>query len=662
MLKPSRMKKLRVATLKDHRYDLIKRLHELGVVQITDFGERIGSPEWSQLLTRSYGEPIVRKITSLIMSYGRILNLFQTVDPIAKEGLVKALFSPPPQKKISVEDICGEELINKAEKLLEGVTEDVSASEKEYHLLEEKISDLEELKTSVEKVKNLDIDLSYVGTSRFVSVFVGLISKDSCDRLVIETNEITKECVIDFRESSKEENAVVITVINEYADEVISSARKLGFEQQNVSKAKGKPSDAILAIESEIVRAKKERENVRQKLVESARRWRDEVEATQELLSIERERGDISSNFAETEETFVLEGWVEARRTEQVEKEILETTNGHAIVQTTEPDVSDDVPIKLDNPRFLRPFELLTKMYASPRYDEIDPTFLIGPVLAIYFGLMLGDAVYGLFILMIGCLLYRGAGKVSESLHDMSVILLAIGASTIVFGVLQGSYLGDFAPAFLGIDPPFRLLNPLKDPTQILRIALVIGIAHLNIGLLVAAYQNLQRKDYHSLLHGQMIWFIIQPCAAVLLFNFFGWTTLPFSLIVVAGVGAGVGILLLMLKEGPLGIFSLTGFLGNWLSYVRILALILATSGIAMTVNILTKMIAEIHPMAIFLAIFVCIFGHLFNFILNCIGAFVHSLRLHYVEFFSKFYVGGGRDFRPFKATRRYTELMKNTA
>jgi len=197
----------------------------------------------------------------------------------------------------------------------------------------------------------------------------------------------------------------------------------------------------------------------------------------------------------------------------------------------------------------------------------------------------------------------------------------------------------------------------LREPKKVLFIALVIGIVHLNIGLLLAAYQNARKKAYKDLLSEQISMFIIQPCAAILILDFFKWAAIVPSLKTIGGAGILIGIILVALKGGPLGVFGLTGFVGNWLSYARILALALATSGIAMTINIFANLVAQIHPAMVILAAFIFVFGQIINCVLQALGAFVHSLRLHYVEFFGQFYSGDGKYFIPFKSIRRYTKL-----
>lgn len=176
MLRASRMKKIRIVALQDYRYDLIRRLHELGVIQLTNLTEKLSNPDWSNLLNRGQTDPIVRKITTLFMEYGHILDLFQTVQPEDDSkggfvggfmGWVKKLLAPIPPKSILVKDSFGEELIKESEELLENVKKEISDPEAKYFELDEKILEREEKKILLEKIKSLDIELSQVGDGEF---------------------------------------------------------------------------------------------------------------------------------------------------------------------------------------------------------------------------------------------------------------------------------------------------------------------------------------------------------------------------------------------------------------------------------------------------------------------------------------------------------------
>ena len=187
-------------------------------------------------------------------------------------------------------------------------------------------------------------------------------------------------------------------------------------------------------------------------------------------------------------------------------------------------------------------------------------------------------------------------------------------------------------------------------------IALAIGIFHLNLGLSIAAVEHLRDGKRREMLLEEGTWFCLQPAAAVLILSFFGWGTFSPTVTTAAWAGALVGIAGIMIHEGPLGFFSITGYLGDWLSYARILALALATGGIAMMINILSGMIAGIGPAFVIVGIVFAVVGHAANLVLQSLGGFIHALRLQYVEFFGRFFTAGGRAFAPFAARRKVTE------
>ena len=231
------------------------------------------------------------------------------------------------------------------------------------------------------------------------------------------------------------------------------------------------------------------------------------------------------------------------------------------------------------------------------------------------------------------------------------------GISATLFGAVQGGWFGDFLPRYFDITPPFVLLEPLKDPIAFFQLSLLIGVVHINLGLFLAFFQNVNSGAYRTMVFEQGVWFIIQPCAAVMLASFFAWTYIPPMLITVAEAGALAGLVMIFYYNGPMGFFGLTGFLGDWLSYVRIMALSLATGGIAMTINILAALISAIHPLMIIPAVIIFVGGQIFNLVIQSLGGVIHAIRLQYIEFFGKFYTGGGREFSPFRAERRYTTL-----
>jgi V/A-type H+-transporting ATPase subunit I len=344
--------------------------------------------------------------------------------------------------------------------------------------------------------------------------------------------------------------------------------------------------------------------------------------------------------------------------------------------------------------------------------------------------------VYGALILLAGLLIFKGQGKVSKSMHDMGIILSCIGFSGVIFGIVQGSYAGPLTvdnpltpllfngeidgTVFSGIGANHAiLLDSMNNPIPLLVLALIIGLLHLNMGLILAVWQNARQKAYQDILLSQVSWFFLQFAGIVVFGAFFGWFTFPMHIKIPAYICGISGLAMVFLqfgeegadgqrkRKGPLAFFDITGYIGNWLSYARILALGLATAGIAMTVNIIAMLIKSIMegiPQMICAGMFVLgialfalgytkkkpaytgisilflligifgavgaiqvavalilllifVFGHIANAVLQALGGFIHALRLHYVEFFGQFYTGGGRKFSPFMTEREFTTV-----
>lgn len=659
MLFPAEMKGATVIVHRAYQERLIFALHEAGIMEITSI--RDSKSDVSAILEHGETHPKMGKCTEYKLRVDRILSTLEEVRE-DKTSILKKLFRPAPVIKTHVKNRDVDQLLDETDGICDKVKDAVNIKN-ELSTIKERIDSLMVQQGSIELLKPFDFDLSYLGESKYLYIVAGTIELEDYEYFTENVSKAGIDILL-LKEEADGRYITAITTLSENREKLDDVLKGHIFNEIEIGHFEGKPSYAIEEINEELKRLKARKDELLKELKKMDEKWGHKLLTLQEELEIEKERMECPSRFGRTGDAVVIEGWATAKDADELKNLCDRTADGHVFVETSNCDMSrprhrelGDIPIKYDNPRWLRPFEFLTTMFSRPKYDEIDPTLFIAPIIVLFFGLMLADVVYGLLLIALGYMLYRGAGTISKSMHDMSIVLMAIGASGIVFGIFQGGYFGDFLPVFLGINPPFVLLSPLDNPIAVLQIALVIGIIHINMGLLIATYQNLRRKNYRDVLHGQVAWFIIQPCAAVLMFSFFRWAVIDPHLITTAGIGAIIGVFLILIKEGPLGLFGLTGFLGDWLSYARILALALATFGIAMTVNILTKIVADIHPVMIVLAVLVFVVGQTFNFILQSLGAFIHSLRLQYVEFFGKFYVGGGKEFIPFRVMRIYTEL-----
>ena len=310
-------------------------------------------------------------------------------------------------------------------------------------------------------------------------------------------------------------------------------------------------------------------------------------------------------------------------------------------------------------------------MFALPKYNEINPTIIMGIFFILFFGLMLSDAGYGLVILILSLYGYFKLGKHSDMFKSWSFMGFWMGLVTTIVGFLTNSFFGDLIPRFFYGNPAMPLYslniggiqlpaNPIKDPLTILTIALLCGLIHLNVGVILGIYQAYKRKEYKEMMTGKLCWVFLQIGGGILICKML--LQIPFiqPLIYLGSIFVIIGIIQLFAHAGPIGFFDITGYVGDWLSYARLLALGLATAGMALAFNVIAQLMGSMIPViGIVIMIILLVFAHIINLGLQALGAGIHSLRLQYVEFFNRFYEGGGKEFSPLRIRRKYTKIEK---
>jgi V/A-type H+-transporting ATPase subunit I len=667
MFKPARMKKLKIITLDKYADPLVNSLHESSILQIYDISERIQEDaEWKQILKPSHATPFLGKISSLLMKTTGIADFLGTV---AKKDsgiltLAKGFVNPPRIEKKQVEDLNVSELLDNAEKILDQV-------EAKTKPLEEKVSALDaehaKLTNAIKVAKNLakfDFDLGNLEGSEYTSVISGKIALSSYDQFKSGIKDLPDEIlVVDDDSIDKESKILVVVTLKKNGDHVSSLLRKLEFERFELSGISGRPEEIIKSSESRIESIKKEKESVSNDLAVVSAEWHKELLVLKEQLEIEKQRSEIFASFGETENTVMFEGWVTVKNLEKVLGIIESTTMGFSLVDVLDPDVEKDkIPVHLDNPRFAKPYEMFIHMYSPPDYREIDPTILMAIIFPFFFGYCLTDAGYGVIDAIIGLVLFIGLGRNSKLMANVGLILIACGLWAFILGMVTNGFIGDLFPRWIigGLSVPLPTtiasINAFVFPQYILAMALIVGVIHINMGLLIGTYNNIVRGELREALGTQIVWFVLEIGVVVAAIAFL--TSGITSAEIFGGPIIVLSLLMLMYLNGPYGVMDVTGFLGTVLSYARLLALCLSTGGIAMTVNILTGLSDSLIPVIGFvIAPVIFVGGHIANCAFQSLGAFINSLRLHYVEYFSQFYIGGSHKFKAFRTKRKHTEI-----
>ena len=664
MFKTARMRKIRIVTLEKYVAPTVDALHESGLVQVSDISESIQQdPELAELVAPAKATPYTGKLSSLLMKTNGISELLG--DSLSEgHGLKDTLMSfispdMPVQKE--VEALSTEEFIKKAEDTLSQVESKTSVIEGKLAALDAETSELKSNKSLANRLSNFDMDLALLKDSKYTSTTVGRINAESSSEIKKELSNLTDELEV-FTVPMDDKDGEIITVVTlkEFNDDVYSTLRKFDFEKIEVGNVEGTPQHIISNADSRLLTIESERAAVKTELRAVAEQWDDEILALKEQLENEKEKNEILSSFVQTKDAYVLEAWVPVKDTEKVEQLVEKCSEGHCAFEFIEVEGTDDenVPVLQQNGWYAKPFEYLVDMYSPVRYNEIDPTIFVAITFPLFFGFCLTDAVYGLVVAAIGVVLLKGLGKIKESMHSFGWILIWSGLWAVILGLLTNGFIGDFPERIAGFRLPtvFAPVEAFKHPDTILYIAIAIGLIYVNLGFVLGAINNLRYGNVKEAIGSQIVWFVFEAGIIFLVLGYMN--VLGMIGMILGGILIVAALGMLVWANGAYGLMDVFGFMGDVLSFARLLALCLATGGIAMTVNILAVMMNDMVPFAgIVLAIIIFIFGHIANFAFQVLGAFINALRLNYVEFFSQFFMSGKGKFEAFKAKRTFTKV-----
>lgn len=410
----------------------------------------------------------------------------------------------------------------------------------------------------------------------------------------------------------------------------------------------GPPDIVLAALHRRMATIPKEIEDIERDLSGLAALWSPKLVSWRDASRDRIEANSVLSRFGETDMTFVLVGWVPASEYDSLittlKKKIGDTVLVAKLPIT--PEINKRAPVALRNPRVAQPFESLINLLSIPRYGHIDPTRLMAFFLPIFFGMMLGDVGYGLILLALSLFFLR---KFKSGVVRDVLIVLAMGAGwSIVFGILFGEVFGTLGE-HIGMHPLWFDRASPEHVAGLLIMTLAVGAIHITLGLILGVWEALKDRSRSLLLErgGMLLGLVSLFLLVGVLANI-----LPAELRTPAWVGIIIGIVLLGASLGWLGIImgpiGFIGLIGNVLSYLRIAAIGLASVYLAKVANDVAGLIGNI-----FVGVIIALLIHALNLVLGAFSPTIHSLRLHYVEFFRKFYEGGGRPYDPFRSSLR---------
>lgn len=675
MLRPVKMSRVVVAGSKDVMPPVVEKLHELRLLHIVNYNGSLPEFELGKPIgkAKEYSEDLIK-----LRSMARYLDIKS-----------KAPLVTYPESQV----------VSQMDDLLNNVGKEVTSTFERITEIETEIKSKQDQIKALGPLASLSLPLELYHGYGSLAVYVGSVvsAVDADIAKVSPDNEV-------FAASSKTGMTVAVFVPAAKAGEVSSVLGEHGFAEMSVPRLEGSVDSAISGLESAVKSLEGEKSPLQKKLVDLKKQYEDMILAADEYLSIQTQKTEAPLRFAATSNAFVVDGWMPTAEFNRLKGELETAAGGRIDVQMLDDKESDelvehgeDIPTQMNNPGIAKPFELITRLFAIPEYKEFDPTVLIFAFFPIMFGMILGDVGYGIMILLVLFLLERRFR--TEGWRQLINIVKISSVWAIVFGFLFGEifgplglwgkmmghlseeeiahlqsvngYFGEGVYGALGRLGPAGMLPMDRLATNavlmLIGISLFIGVVHCGVGSILGIKTELGYGEKKHAYFERLPVLLFQVFFAVLLLGMvMGMNmalVIPSVVIVVVSI-----VMMVMGPEGPMGLAHVPSLISNLISYLRLLAIGLASVGLAFAANqlgfqVIMPMLsggAESPTMVAAIAGVVILFVvHFINLLLGILSPFMHPLRLHYVEMFTKFYSahGGGVEYIPFGHVRRFLKV-----
>ncbi len=652
-----KMKRLRLMLVRSQKEELLRELAKLGCVQVTEIQEELQEQENQGLVHRESSE--LTALKSRQATLDRALQLLESYAP-AKTPLLSA--KPVQESEAFLETQGLQQALELAAAI--GEREDrirrIGAEESRQRSLIE----------SLRPWESLDLPLETEGTERSALVLGSFSNRIPLSEVESALAEAAEEAELFPVSQDKSQRYVLLLAAKEQLPAAQESLRSFGFSAASLSGCSGTAREGIAAAEKTLQELAAEKETLSGEIAAEAPH-RDELKLAFDRVSTQIAMAETEDRLYGTDATVVLEGWVPAEQEEKLTK-LLERFECAWETRDPSEDEYADVPVKLKNNKFSNALNMVTNMYSLPAYGTVDPNPIMAPFFILFYGLMMADMGYGL-IMIAAALVAMKKIKPRGGTLAFCQLLLYGGISTFIMGALTGGCFGDAPAVIAGMfgstwkGLPY-LFSPVNDSTTVLYGAMVLGVIHLNAGMIVSFVEKKRAGNLADGLFEEGPLWVILLGGILLALDMLG--VVKSSALHGAGVGIlAVGVVLLLFGAGRhakgfgkvTAAFSiiyntLTGWFGDILSYSRIMALMLAGGVVAQVFNTIAAMPSAngvtVFSGIIFLVIF--LIGHALNFGLNLLGCFVHDLRLQCLEFFGKFYQDGGKPFTPLAIRSKY--------
>lgn len=670
-----RMQKISVFALRRDRKAILETLQRKGVVEITDI---------------PLCDSVFSKDNTSVSQAG-----FRKNSAAAKQAL-EITEQYVPSKKSMLSAFEGREIISK-DQYYENVAKSSEIMKDAFSIINLSKS-IAQAKASVisysqriESLKpwlSLDVSMRFKGT-KSTAAFIGTLPElwDET-KILTELSKSSNEEIpyeVEIVSASSDFTCVFIVTPLKYKQKAETALRQIGFAKPTVD-SKHPPREQTEILQKKIDNLSKEIEESENQIKSYADK-KNLLKFMQDYYIMRADKYEIIEKLSNTKHVFVLTGYIVKDNAQKLLDLLVERFDAHVELSDSE---DTDTPVALKNNSFSEPVESVLKTYSLPKRSEIDPTSIMAVFYYVFFGLMFSDAGYGLVMSLACGIVLKRFKNMEQSLRKAVKMFFYCGISTVFWGLMFGSFFGDavsvICQTFLGMSPQQVPLipgittpmwfNPVTDPMRMLMIAFLFGIIHLFFGLGLQGYMHIRNGHFKYFIYDVLSWYLLVSGGILALLSLdmmkdIAGFILPPQFLTIGGIMALVGAVIILLfsgresknpvkrlLKGAYGLYGATGYLSDILSYSRLLALGLATGVIAQVFNQIGSMFGgSVLGLILFSIIFIV--GHAINIGINALGAYVHTNRLQFVEFFGKFYEGGGREFKPFKINTKHYNIKE---
>ncbi|MHC5200300.1 MAG: V-type ATP synthase subunit I [Planctomycetota bacterium] len=649
------MQKVMIVAHRSRTVELLGALQASGIVQILDAERAMVTKQWPELVVES------RRHRSLEEMIDRLEAALDFIKPYAPKDET-SLFAPLVPVDASTYDtvVAGQDAISCLGEIehVRGDMEKLAAETETQHAQLAKLTPW----------AALDIAVEELGTLSGSTTFAGLIGEQHFAAACEKLDEL--DAIIEKVDMANRTAACIVVCFNENASAVQKALRSVEFEAVAFEGITGTVSENIAGVQQRLEAIQKEQDLLIQQMTDLAQnklQLQILFDHYQNLIN----RIQAESTAPATDHAVFLEGWVRKRDYDKLEKLVrqFDATD----LTPIEPAEGEETPVEIDNGPLAEPFESVTRLYGMPAVSDVDPTAFLAPFFALFFGICLTDAAYGLVMIAFFWWMLR---KIKG---DKKFIMMMIfcSISTVIAGALTGGWCGDavqqFVPALSDLRAKLMWFDPMDDPMKFFYLSLGLGYLQIIAGIFIGFWHKLRRGDVQGALFDHLSWFIWLNSLAVFGLAKAGVFGEKLTWLgTIAGLVAIVPALAIVLfseREGGWGarvgmglynVFSTVFYVGDVLSYIRLMALGMVTAGFGMAINQIVLTVMEAGVIGWILGALIFIGGHLFNIANSALGSFVHSMRLQFVEFFTKFLAGGGKQFDPLRQNYRYIDVKKD--